>query len=1003
ALKRLTSLEARHVRCISGNPRKEDGESAEVIFQRLHYTSISDFLVNASKRRVDALTSCRDTYPGIAEDIQWQKAVHHSYLHPVLTVQSHKPAHPEQRSFQCPRTFDSMHAMRTHCARTHKISFVRPDLQKGTARREVGITQHCLNGLPTCKHCGFSFRKWSGFKGHILSACPVLHAQTAAEGGDHDGSNGFKTESNGKAAPLDSDTMSPCRDGAVTRPLNKDNLQSGCERPLAAEVPAADATATGSAEQSAAGPEPSTAASKIPQPPNDPADLPLSRQAEVLQTCKAGWVDLAAAQGEKLKFYCVICSPWCAPATGGLQSHMRRSHPTQWEMDRAIMHELKSHYRLKYKGLCKACGFQPTGPRMTTPGQQEVLTLFGQHLPSLSTQTPTEEAGEAKTKTKSRPRKWPKPEGKGGSQSSRATKGSRGWNNSWGSWDNDHQAKLTDQVSGEEVRNLLALVTRLSLRQEDDLAATRADNAFLFYLETRTTGTYRPIPSFAGHFFAIAQQWQKLRDETPEKLSLSLRATLLLAYMTEFHERLRHALEEEYKEAYLKEGWLQESGTSPCWTYSKWNAERREAIIDTSRTPITHAQILDSVARLLKLLSDSRLVHKFRATRPLAENYDSNILTFLMTVATRGQEADQLFATMLLLTDCNATRLMCTRIAKARQRRQPLAMVLSKEAEALLRATQPRGRPQQRHSNAKQDQAAMEECTARRPIYVPGLLPWASLLRRWTQLAQQQDASEFLAFLLQKLRSEAFAGTWAARLNDGDIVDCRDRGAIPPPLPLTEATFALEAAPQFFFLQLKRYRQDSCAVLHCRGHYRCALAIDGDAPAFLLSAFHWMPQGYFLQPELNEPFGLLAFQPTLAEASAAAKTRLGRGGQAHWHNTSYIGSSWGTIIGGLDVDSYKLTEDQLNFCMLFQSQWTLGQLYALLSIHCYSGALPRLAVHRHTMVPIWAIAAMPFQVQTLAHNGEEIDEVIDHGDSTPPKTTIDVVVPGNIDVNIKRA
>ena len=123
ALRRLASLEARHVRCISGNPRKEDGESAEVIFQRLHYTSISDFLVNASKRRVDALTSCRDTYPGIAEDIQWQKAVHQSYLHPVLTVQSHKPAHPEQRSFQCPqcpRTFESMHAMRTHCARTRK-------------------------------------------------------------------------------------------------------------------------------------------------------------------------------------------------------------------------------------------------------------------------------------------------------------------------------------------------------------------------------------------------------------------------------------------------------------------------------------------------------------------------------------------------------------------------------------------------------------------------------------------------------------------------------------------------------------------------------------------------------------------------------------------------------------------------------------------------------------------------------------------------------------------
>ena len=342
---------------------------------------------------------------------------------------------------------------------------------------------------------------------------------------------------------------------------------------------------------------------------------------------------------------------------------------------------------------------------MATSGQQEVLELFGKHLPSVAAQATTQEE---KRLEDSRPRKWPKPEGKGGRPAFRATRSNRGWSNNWSHWDGNDQAKLTDQVSGEDVRNLLALVTRLSLRQEDDLAATRADNAFLFYLETRTTGIYRPIPSFAGNFYAIAQQWQKIRDETPERVSLSLRTTLLLAYMTEFHERLRHAVEPDNKEASLKEGWLQEAGTSPpCWTYSKWDPERKEAIIDTSRTPITRAQVLDSVARLVKLLSNSSLVHKFRATRPLAETYDSNILTFLMTVATRGQEADQLFATMLLLTDCNATRLMCTRIAKERQRRQPLAQVLSQEAQTLLRATQPRGRPPS--TQQQQEQEKMED------------------------------------------------------------------------------------------------------------------------------------------------------------------------------------------------------------------------------------------------------------------------------------------------------
>ena len=137
---------------------------------------------------------------------------------------------------------------------------------------------------------------------------------------------------------------------------------------------------------------------------------------------------------------------------------------------------------------------------MATSGQQEVLELFGKHLPSVAAQVTTQEE---KRLEDNRPRKWPKPEGKGGKPASRTTKSNRGWSNNWSHWDSNDQAKLTDQVSGEDVRNLLALVTRLSLRQEDDLAATRADNAFLFYLETRTTGTYRPIPSFAGNFYAI--------------------------------------------------------------------------------------------------------------------------------------------------------------------------------------------------------------------------------------------------------------------------------------------------------------------------------------------------------------------------------------------------------------------------------------------------------------------------------------------------------------------
>ena len=123
-----------------------------------------------------------------------------------------------------------------------------------------------------------------------------------------------------------------------------------------------------------------------------------------------------------------------------------------------------------------------------------------------------------------RRQKWPKQAGKGrGHQlDKRPRDDGRSWNLSKSS--DQKYDRLTDQVSGEEVRRLMALLTRLCLRQEDDLAATRADSAFLLYMETRpdmntASGPYQP---FTNHFFGIAQKWQKVKEETPTKLDLSL-------------------------------------------------------------------------------------------------------------------------------------------------------------------------------------------------------------------------------------------------------------------------------------------------------------------------------------------------------------------------------------------------------------------------------------------------------------------------------------------------
>ncbi|CAE6965421.1 unnamed protein product [Symbiodinium sp. CCMP2592] len=327
---------------------------------------------------------------------------------------------------------------------------------------------------------------------------------------------------------------------------------------------------------------------------------------------------------------------------------------------------------------------------MTTPAAL-VKEMFGQDLPSLAT-TPMETDRPRRHNPDDRRPKWQKPDGKGsGYRPDKRIREDKD-NDSQNWFTNAEDYQLTDQISGEEVRRLLAILTRLCLRQEDDIAATRADSAFLFYMETKpdpelASSPYQP---FANNFYAVAQRWQQIKENTPQKLDLSLRSTLLLAYMTEFHERLSHAIEPKNKEICVKAGWMQETtNATPCWTYAKWDSEKKVSIVDTSKTPVAHSKILDAVAHSLKLLGDSSLIHRFRATRPLAETYESNILTFLMLVSNRGQEAENLFSTMALLTDCNATQLMRTRFAKERLRRQPLAQVLQREAYNLLRATNP--------------------------------------------------------------------------------------------------------------------------------------------------------------------------------------------------------------------------------------------------------------------------------------------------------------------------
>ena len=68
--------------------------------------------------------------------------------------------------------------------------------------------------------------------------------------------------------------------------------------------------------------------------------------------------------------------------------------------------------------------------------------------------------------------------------------------------------------------------------------------------------------------------------------------------------------------------------------------------------------------------------------------------------------------------------------------------------------------------------------------YVPRMLSWMTVLQAWPNLQRQQDAGEFLAFLLARASPSAYAGMWSARRAESTGVQVLDAGTLQAPLPI---------------------------------------------------------------------------------------------------------------------------------------------------------------------------------------------------------------------------
>ena len=217
-----------------------------------------------------------------------------------------------------------------------------------------------------------------------------------------------------------------------------------------------------------------------------------------------------------------------------------------------------------------------------------------------------------------------------------------------------------------EMQQLLKGVAALCLRHEDSLSILRLDKGFVLFQKTKSP------ESLLQTMFSISTQWKKSKETG--QVTSPLRVVLLKCFITELQARLEKAEQDEpTKAAVIKAGWATQKDTDGlCWPYFQYDPQTKTETVDINKTPIPHARAIDVLKGILVLLSPDTL-HKFHATRSLAEQYESEMISFLIHVALRGDLSEQLYRQLLQLEHNSVMFLMGARLRRERIQRSPLA------------------------------------------------------------------------------------------------------------------------------------------------------------------------------------------------------------------------------------------------------------------------------------------------------------------------------------------
>ncbi|OLP94348.1 hypothetical protein AK812_SmicGene23634 [Symbiodinium microadriaticum] len=238
------------------------------------------------------------------------------------------------------------------------------------------------------------------------------------------------------------------------------------------------------------------------------------------------------------------------------------------------------------------------------------------------------------------------------------------WNSGrWSSWKKDDEDEAIAAL-----KLLVGQLARLCLRHEDSINMWRAESSFVLFVRTGIPGSL--VPSL----FAAKTEWQKLKEEQPEKVKRPMRNMLFSCLLREMFDRLQLLRgDAERRGSMEKLGWLK----GEDFQRLRWDSKLKKNVKDEESSVISYEDVMTILQSMLTRCNTVEALLRFHPTRPITEQMQEGTVAFLLQFSLQHNDGLQLYADMTQLCHCGSTMVCGIEVKKERSSRSQLANQIS--------------------------------------------------------------------------------------------------------------------------------------------------------------------------------------------------------------------------------------------------------------------------------------------------------------------------------------